>query len=319
AHWLAREGAGSYAYGVRIALSHDRGTTWSDPVTPHRDGTRTEHGFVTLYPAPDGGVSAVWLDGRNMAGTAAQDGHGMGADMTLRATTIGPGGATGPELLVDDRTCECCQTDVAIAADGPVLAYRNRSPDEIRDIAIARFRDGRWSEPHTVHPDRWQILACPVNGPAIAADSDRVAVAWFTAARDTPRVLIAFSSDGGETFGAPVRADDGDPVGRVDLLLLDGGNALLSWLERGEPSTVRVRRIAAAGLTGPATTVTTTSAARASGFPRMARSRNGIVFAWTVPGAGGGVRTALVADQAPLSTVGRFSHVGSLAARRYSR
>ncbi len=67
AHWLAREGRGTYAYGVRIARSSDSGATWSAPVTPHTDGLEAEHGFVSLWDAGNGDVGAVWLDGRKSA------------------------------------------------------------------------------------------------------------------------------------------------------------------------------------------------------------------------------------------------------------
>jgi hypothetical protein len=50
AHWLARSGAGSYAYDVRVTVSRDSGTSWSPAVVPHRDGTETEHGFVSMAP-----------------------------------------------------------------------------------------------------------------------------------------------------------------------------------------------------------------------------------------------------------------------------
>jgi hypothetical protein len=68
AHWLVRSGPGTYAYDVVMAISPDGGATWSEPFTPHTDGTQSEHGFVALFPAPAGGVGAVWLDGRAMAG-----------------------------------------------------------------------------------------------------------------------------------------------------------------------------------------------------------------------------------------------------------
>src|SRR5262245_45111627 len=34
AHWLQRNGKGTYAYGVRIAQSRDDGASWSPPNTP---------------------------------------------------------------------------------------------------------------------------------------------------------------------------------------------------------------------------------------------------------------------------------------------
>jgi hypothetical protein len=293
AHWLVRSGPSTYAYDVHVAQSPDGGRTWSPSVIPHRDGTQTEHGFASLFPWTDGRLGAVWLDGRNFEGHDAAE-HGAGAEMTLRHTWIGAAGELGEEVVLDGRVCDCCQTSVALTARGPVAVYRNRSAEEIRDVWIVRHVDGRWTEPRPVHHDGWHITGCPVNGPAAAADGESLAVAWFTAAADTPRVHLAFSADGGATFGAPLRVDDGDPVGRVDVVMLNGGAALVSWLERmGDAAEIRVRRVSATGRAGPATTVSTTSGARASGFPRITRLDDLVVFAWTEAGDPSRVRTAV--------------------------
>lgn len=282
AHWLARSGPGTYAYDVMIAVSDDDGATWTEPVRPHRDGTETEHGFVTLFEH-GGDLAAVWLDGRQFADFPVT-GRPATNEMTVRFTTLG---RDRPEeaLLIDDRSCDCCQTDVAITADGPVVVYRDRTGSEIRDIVVSRYIDNRWSEPVAVHHDGWEIHGCPVNGPAIAAAGNDVVVAWYTAARDTARVLVAFSDDAAKSFAAPARIDAGDPLGRVDALLLEDGTAIVTWLER-DPSGARVlsRRIAADGSVSSTFEVGGTSDGRPSGFPRMIRSGNDLVFAWTVPG-----------------------------------
>jgi hypothetical protein len=80
--------------------------------------------------------------------------------------------------------------------------------------------------------DGWEVNGCPVNGPAVAAAGPQVAAAWFTAANETSRVNVAFSADSGATFGPPIVVDDGRPLGRVDVVLLDQGRALVSWLEQ---------------------------------------------------------------------------------------
>jgi hypothetical protein len=283
-HWLARSGAGKYAYDVRIAFSEDGGATWSAPVTPHRDGVAAEHGFVSLWPEEQG-VAAAWLDGRKYARP-----EGEAKDETMLASTIlAPGGAPGAELRLDGRICDCCQTAVAITADGPVLVYRDRSPAEIRDIAVVRRVNGQWTEPRVVHADGWRISACPVNGPAIDAGADgrSLAVAWFTGAADTARVRVAFSTDAGATFGDPVRVDAGNPAGRVDVELLDDGTAVATWVERaGEGAEVLARRVWPDGRMGVPATVARSSAARTSGFPRMARAGSALWLAWTDPEAG---------------------------------
>lgn len=285
AHWLQRSGSGTYAYDVVVSRSADGGRTWSEPVRPHTDGTQTEHGFVTLFPVPDG-VGAVWLDGRRFAG----DGHAPENEMTVRFTTVSDG--PGDDVLIDERACDCCQTSVAVTARGPLLVYRDRSPEEVRDIAVSRLEGGRWSAPRPLHEDGWVIDACPVNGPQADAIGEHVAVAWFTAAQDTPRVLVTVSADAGDTFGEPIRVDAGDPIGRVDITLLDEARALVVWLERTDAGAdVRGRIVTAQGA-GPERTLARTAAQRPSGFPRLGRHGDTVLLAWTVPGDSASLRTA---------------------------
>ena len=289
AHWLQRSGDAKYAYEVRVAQSTDAGQTWSEPLVPHRDGTATEHGFVSLFPFRDS-LGAIWLDGRNFARAA----KGESADMMLLMTAIAPSGTAGAERVLDERVCDCCQTSLALAASGPIVVYRDRLAGEIRDISVVRWTDTAWSRPTVVHADDWKIDACPVNGPAIAANGDRVAVAWFTGARDSARVYVATSANSGVSFGEPVRIDDGNPVGRVDVELDDRGGALISWMEftAGQQADVRVRRIDPEGQRGASIVVARTSGVRASGFPRMASRANEVVFAWTEAGSPSRIRVA---------------------------
>lgn len=288
-HWLQRNGKGTYAYGVRVSQSKDGGRTWSRPIVPHRDTSQTEHGFVAMW-RESGRLGAVWLDGRKFN----KDGHHPSNEMMLVSTTIDAEGKLGAEVRLDERTCDCCQNAAAMTSRGPIVAYRDRSPDEIRDIYVTRRIAGRWTEGTPVYSDNWKIAACPVNGPSVAASGKRVALAWFTAANDSPRVKVAFSDDAGEKFGAPLRVDDGNPAGRVDVALLQNSAALVTWIERtgGDTAAVRVRRIESNGRMGEAMTIAKSSAARASGFPRMAMTGTEAVFAWTVPGRPSAIRVA---------------------------
>jgi hypothetical protein len=199
---LVTAGHGVAAYDVRIAFSRDRGRTWSASVTPHHDGTQTEHGFASLFPMPGQGLGVAWLDGRQMK-AGAHEGMGAG-DMSLRNAMFGPDGNQASEMAIDDRVCECCPSAAAVTADGPIVAFRNRTSDEIRDIYVSRLVGGKWTEPRAVHNDNWRIAACPVNGPALSAKGRDVAIAWFTAVGEEGHVYAAFSSNAGETFGSPV-------------------------------------------------------------------------------------------------------------------
>lgn len=283
AHWLEKRAGAGMAYDIRLAHSSDGGATWSEAWTPHEDGTATEHGFVSVFALGEG-MGLVWLDGRKYA--PDDTGGEPAREMTLRHRTVRADGTAGTETLVDGRTCDCCQTDAALTSRGVVVVYRDRSAQDVRDIYVTRRTEGGWTEGIPVHRDGWVISGCPVNGPAVDASGDRVAVAWFTGAGDRPRVYVAFSEDAGASFGDPVRVDGGDPSGRVDLSLLPDGRAAVSWLERRGPegAELRLASVGPGGREGPPVVVAPSSAARASGFPRMVRAPwNGseVVLAWT--------------------------------------
>ena len=278
-HWLQRSGTARYAYHAWIAQSTDDGATWSAPRRVHRDSSATEHGFLSFVAADGDSVQAIWLDGRKHGDTAHT------REMQLATTRVAPDGGLGAEMLLDQRICDCCQTSAALTSRGAVVVYRDRSPDEVRDIYIVRLTSTGWTTPAAVHHDNWQIAACPVNGPAIAARGDTVAVAWFTAAGDTARVFTALSTDAGATFAAPARVDDGQPIGRVDVELEAGGRILVSWLERrgADDADVRLRSVVPGAEHEKSMVVASSAAARASGFPRLALRGPDVVLAWTNP------------------------------------
>ena len=292
AHWLQKSAASTYAYDVRLAFSRDRGHTWSTSVTPHHDGTQTEHGFASLFPMPGQGLGLAWLDGRQMK-EGAHEGMG-GGNMSLRGALFAPDGNQASEMSIDDRVCECCPSAAAVTTDGPIVAFRNRTSDEIRDIYVSRLVGGKWTEPRAVHNDNWRIAACPVNGPALSAKGRDVAIAWFTAVGDEGHVYAAFSSNAGETFGPPVRIDDVGAVGRVDVELLADGSAAVTWIEfANQRSEFRIRRAEHNGSRSTSVAISQIASGRSSGYPRLARRGNELIFAWTEPGEKSQVRTAV--------------------------
>lgn len=291
AHWLQKSASGTYAYDVKLSFSRDEGRTWTPPISPHHDGTPAEHGFASLFPAPQGGLGLVWLDGREMKPDGGHEGHG---NMTLRAAQFDGARTQISELVVDSRVCECCPTAAAVTSEGPIVAFRDRSDDEVRDIFVSRRVGGRWTTPVPVHRDNWQIRACPVNGPALTARGANVAIAWFTAEGNQGRVLAAFSSDAGKTFGPPLRIDAAGSLGRVDVEWLGDDSAAVLWMETlGQRTELRVRRIDRSGARSAPITVAAISGARASGYPRLARRGAELLFAWTETDGGLRVRTAV--------------------------
>jgi hypothetical protein len=107
-------------------------------------------------------------------------------------------------------------------------------------------------------------------------------------------VRVAFSSDGGRTFTAPVEVASGKVAGRVDTVLLPDGRAAVSWLaEEPGGAEIRARAFNRAGPAGALVTIARSDVARSSGFPQMVPVADGLLFAWTAPGDPAQVRTAL--------------------------
>lgn len=276
AHWLEMAGDTTYAYHVVMVQSFDDGISWTEPVKPHADGTPTEHGFVSVFPS-DGGLSAIWLDGRRMVNEATGD--PMDTGMTLRTATLDRQGLLHGEQEIDDLVCDCCQTDVAVTDSGPVVLYRNRTTEEIRDIHVGRLTGTAWQTGESLHDDDWNIAGCPVNGPAVAASGSRVAAAWFTAAAGHARVQLKFSDDSGRTFGGAIPVASAGVLGHVDTVLLHDGSAVVSWLETGaELARLRVGRF---GPDRSSEALTVADGVDPRSVPQMALDGDLIVLVWT--------------------------------------
>jgi hypothetical protein len=291
AHWLQKSGKGTYAYDVRLAASRDGGATWSDSIVVHDDGVLAEHGFASLVPLQrKGSVGVVWLDGRNMTGEGEGHDH-AGGDMTLRYAEVDAALAVSGATEIDARICECCTTAIAMAAGGPLVAYRDRSGDEVRDIGVARIDGETWRSVGFAADD-WKIHGCPVNGPQADARGELVAVAWFTIAKEQPRVRLAFSRDGGASFGAPLDVAAAKAAGYVDVAFVADGRVAVTWLEDdGAEARLQLREVLADGTMLSPTMIATTTRGR-TGFPRIAVSGGSIFVAWNEKGESPRIRLA---------------------------
>jgi len=256
--------------GGFLTESADRGSTWSPPVTLVLDGHDVEK--ISLAVLADGRVLAAWLDGRSRksGGKARQlfahvlAAPGLPAEASARA---------GPDVLIDPSVCDCCQTTLTAFPDGgALLAYRGRTDEEVRDIRTARFRGQAWDDPRPLNHDDWRLAACPVNGPRLASDGGRVAVAWFTAADNDPRVLASYSPDAGARFLQPLRIDNGKPTGPVDTLILHDGAMLVTWLE--SDGSVWLRRVTPDFATDAPVRLAPAGATSVKSVPRVALVRD---------------------------------------------
>ena len=209
-----------HSYHAVFATSEDHGASWSAPAPITVESSFTE--FVKVVPLINGKWLALWLDGR---------GHADGAPMQLRSRLLG---SDDSDTMVDERVCDCCSIAASVLPNGAVLVtYRDRSDDEVRDMAFKRYSRGAWTDAASPPGDGWTINACPVNGAELARRGAHVAAAWFTAAGGEPRVMTARSSNIGNAWNLVGTVSDPaqKPIGRVSVEVTRDGSQWISWVE----------------------------------------------------------------------------------------
>jgi hypothetical protein len=301
AQWLETTDNFLEAYNLLLSYSTDDGETWAPSFMPHHDGTTSQHGFASFVEMPGDELGIVWLDGRNSAFDFDDPETGT---MELRFTSFDANWTQTADVEIDHRACECCSTTAVMTSDGVLTAFRDRDENEIRDIGVSRLENGAWTPTTIVSADNWMIDLCPVNGPMLSARGQNVAAAWFTVKDDQGQAYVAFSSDAGRTWDAAIRVDDAGSLGRVDVEMLDDGSAIATWVEFAEGrSDFRLRLVAPSGERSAAVTVTGVSGGRASGFPRMARLGDELVFTWSESASTGGEDTGALTVQTAVASL----------------
>ena len=277
--YLKKSDSGTYTYDVLLNLETLSGKKIKENFLLHTDGIKAEHGFVSMVPSLKNGFYVTWLDGRNTAINSEEAHHKA---MTIRFAEITSIGKIINETELDATTCDCCQTSIAMSSEGPLVVYRNRSKDEIRDIFITRYKDGLWEKPRPIHNDGWVINGCPVNGPKVVVNSLNTAVAWFTAAEGKPKVNVSFSNSDGGDFKPPIQLNDLNALGRVDVAFLTSSEVLVSYMELDDHGTyLKIKKVSIDGKVSEAKTIAVIDEGRNSGVPQLEIIKGNVFLAWT--------------------------------------
>jgi len=277
AEWVEIPPGSGEAEYIYVSASKD-GVKWTSPVMAHQNRSPVQHALVSMAASGDREGSLVWLEALK----------GEDAPSALKRTVVSSDGKVVKEEILDPDVCTCCPTSIVKTSRGLLVAYRDHTPQDIRDIATIRFENGRWLPSKILNPDKWEINACPVNGASAVAKDNRVAIAWYTEAQDSPRTQFIFSSDGGATFGRPIRVSAGNSFGHVSAALDDQGGGFVSWLEEGKGADgvrLLVRQVTGAGVAGAVAQVAQGS--RSSiGYPRLLHAGIETWIAWGNSGTG---------------------------------
>ena len=278
--YLKKSDSGTYTYDVILSLQKLSGEKVKEDFLLNTDGVKAEHGFVSIIPNHNQGFFITWLDGRN---TVDKDLDGYHKPITIRFAEITNKGDVIDESELDSATCDCCQTSIAITNKGPVVVYRDRSDKEVRDIYIARKINGIWEVPTPIHNDGWEINGCPVNGPKVASNSNNLAVSWFTVSNEKPTVNLSFSKSNGASFGTPIKINDDDAIGRVDVAFLNPQEVLVSYIEGDDVGTyLRIKKVSIDGKVSAPITISKIDGGRNSGVPQLEILDNEAFIVWTI-------------------------------------
>ena len=278
--YLKKSAGGSYTYDVFLSLHNLSGEKVKEDFILNTDGFKAEHGFVSIVAKNDEGFLITWLDGRN---TVENDLDGNHKPMTIRFAEITTSGDVINEIELDSSACDCCQTSITYSDKGPLVVYRDRSEKEVRDIYITRNVNDVWETPIPVHNDGWVIYGCPVNGPKVVSNSNNIAVSWFTVIDGKPRVNLSFSESYGDSFSDPIKINDYDAIGRVDVAFLNDQEVLVSYMEGDYDSTyLRIKKVSVDGKVSEPITISKIDGGRNTGVPQLEILKNEVFLVWTV-------------------------------------
>lgn len=273
---------------LHYSRSTDRGATFEAARPLNNDTDRQDYGFVAMGNAAshaftsiavalDGTLHAFWIDTRYMK-------SGNDANALYMVTSRDDGKTFSREReLFRDGICACCQTDIAVAANGAMyLSWRHVYANGARETIVAKSADNgkTWSAPVRLTPKDWIIEACPHKPGSLALDKQgRIYAVWYTEAEKPAGAYFTMSADGGKTFAAPQALHPNAKVwDHAQIAVAPDNSVRIVWDAKvGEERKLFTRVSTDQGKTLGAITEIETTAGNAA-FPLLAIAANGASY-----------------------------------------
>lgn len=212
---------------LRLSRSTDGGKTFLPSVLVNDDGLAIVHSFDSLRIGHEEALHVAWIDGR----------EGKKNPGTYVSRSDDRGVTFSKNTKIDDETCVCCRTAVAVAPDGTIYTAWRKIFGDIKETVVARSVDGgaTFSAPVIVGHDRWAYPSCPHRPASLGVDrKGRLYVAWYTEGEDeTPAVYVAYSDDHGHTFSQKrmLNSSKGTFPDHPQLAVDSSGRVVALWEE----------------------------------------------------------------------------------------
>ena len=163
---------------IWFARSINGGKNFEKPIIVHQDRAEIGHGFEEISVAPNGDVTLLWLDARDLV-AAKQAGVKRSGSSIYYAVSTDAGKTFTQEKKLADNTCECCRISTTSKPDGTgsnstvVAMWRHVFEGSERDHNIAEIpKAGKQPEPHRATFGHWVIDGCPHHGAALASGGE---------------------------------------------------------------------------------------------------------------------------------------------------
>ncbi len=228
-----------YAGYIWFARSIDQGQSFEAPQLVHQDRAEITHRFDALQVSPDGTITVVWVDKRDLLAAKAAGKPYDGAALYYAVSTD-QGKSFAPEQKLADSSCECCRIATTVKPDGTVgVLWRHVFAGSERDHAMAEIRPAAHSSdvvsPALVRASfgRWKIDGCPHHGAALAVGAGfGYHLAYFDGAGDKPGLRLARMDDQAWVTSPPKRVGDSKKMAGHPTLYSVGDKVWLAWREQ---------------------------------------------------------------------------------------
>ena len=227
----------SFAGYVWFARSTDGGKSFEQPIIVHQDRAEITHRFDALNVAPNGNITVIWIDKRDLVAAKETEKAYTGAAIYYAVSTD-DGASFKKEQKLADSSCECCRIATTTKPDGSAVAFwRHVFEGSERDHMMAEIpKDGEAAKLVRATFGRWKLDGCPHHGGALARGGEGANwwgyhMAYFDGQDKKPGLYYS-RMDGEAWVTSPAKKfGDNAKQARHPSLLSIGDKVWLAWLE----------------------------------------------------------------------------------------